>query len=968
MDTRTTKHRVALLVGLLATGIEAADAADWTQRTDLTATAQDNAAAAGEVILAGPHGFSVGTSFAITPDGERVGAFTVPEQFGTDGGHYYSSKRGKLWSYGAYNLTRTDIDGTGNVWAGLSQDFFSGLSSVVRLGPDGASPLTVHTLPGQIAYRPAFAALREGAGALVGDCTADNDALSGTLLNIDATGQTRSQRAAPGCPTRIVDDGSGGAYLSYRRVFNGPVTTTRIAATGAVWKEPLANAEPLAAVDRDAVIISAGGGVELRSADGVLIQRVAQADATSVAAHDSGFWVASNDHLSVIHVDLSGETHSVVHDRQALGLHVLDNGLLLVRDLDGLTLYSPQGQRLADRNALAVQRAATRVFARDGIVATLAGRMLTVRSIDGMAVDRTLTLTGDGAPDLIDASPSRICVVQSLMSDNALRATLDCFARDDGRLLFSASHPHTSSPALTGPLMVDDGRTILQIDETVRVYDDDGDLRFALSGATRPATYDARFGIAVPRAGEIALHGNDGALRASSPLPTGFDPQRLVWMEDGGLIVSGPMNAGAAMLRLDGNGTRLGLITEFASPGFTDLIDTGTTILATARFDRGEGPAQLLHLDRTTLATRAMDPIPGPDTRFWRGANGQVWLSGRSDGRVSVLQLEANGQALGRHVLPLAKGEVVHVGEDGLLTALQSSASSGEAMLLTHRPSATLSTTPLAQSALGGAWYSPESTGQGLFLHPMNGAKNWFAAWHTFGSSGRNELAEQQWLTVQGNVQDERGAITLPIYRNRNGGFDLAGRTTAEVVGSAELRFLGCDRLEFWWRIGDDTGALPLQRLTPRTLSCNDGQTTLPPADSALAIDLSGPWYDPSRSGQGLAITTSGARFNQFLAGWFTYDVDGQRDDNDAQHWFTVQGSTPSRYGETVTASVFRTTGGSRAGTPTRNTHPVGSVLLTVHDCAHATLEYVFDDSVVAASFADRSRVVPLTRLGACND
>lgn len=967
MDKHTNRHRAALLVGLLATGIEAADAADWTQRTDLTATEQGNGAA-NEVILTGPHGFSVGTSFAITPDGQRVGAVTAPEQFGTDQGNYYSSKRGKLWSYGAYNFTGAEIDGAGNVWAGFSSDFFSGLSSVVRLGPDGASPLTARTMDAQIEYRPTFAALRDRAGALVGNCTADNGVLSGALLNIDAQGQTRSQHATPGCPTRIVDDGSGGAYLSYRRVLDGPVTTTRITATGAVWKEPLANSEPLAAINRDAVVIAAGGDIELRAADGVLIQHVAQADVTSVAAYDSGFWVAGNDRQRLIHVDLGGQARNVDHDRQVLSLHVLDNGLLLVRDLEGLTLYSPQGQRLADRRALAVERAATRVFARNGIVSTLAGRTLTVRSIDGTAVDRTLALTGDGAPDLIDASASRICVVQSTMHDDALHATLDCFARDDGRLLFSASHPHTSLPALTGPLMVDDGQTILQIDETVHVYDDNGTLRFALSGATRPATYDARFGIAFPRAGEIAIHDTDGSLRARSALPADFDPQRLIWMEDGGLLVSGQSNGGAALRRLDGNGMRLGLITDFAAPGFMDMIDTGSTILATARFDRGEGPAQLLRLDRTTLATLSMDPTPGPDTRFWRGTNGQVWLSGRSEGRVGVLQLDASGQVLGRRVLPLAKGDVVHVSEAGQLGAVQARANSGEAALLTHLPSAMMSTTPLAQSVLGGAWYSPESTGQGLFLHPLNDGKNWFAAWHTFDSSGDNRLSKQQWLTIQGDVHDERGAITLPIYRNRNGGFDLAGRTTAEAVGSAELHFLGCDRLEFWWRIGDDAGALPLQRLTPRTKSCNDGQTTLPPADSALAIDLSGPWYDPSRSGQGLALTTSGARFKQFLAGWFTYDVDGNSDDADAQHWFTVQGAAPSRYGETATASVFRTTGGSRNGQPTRNTHQVGSALLTVHDCAHATLEYVFDDSVVAAAFANRNRVVPLTRLGTCNN
>ena len=160
---------------------------------------------------------------------------------------------------------------------------------------------------------------------------------------------------------------------------------------------------------------------------------------------------------------------------------------------------------------------------------------------------------------------------------------------------------------------------------------------------------------------------------------------------------------------------------------------------------------------------------------------------------------------------------------------------------------------------------------------------------------------------------------------------------------------------------------IPMQRLTPRTMACDDGVRTQPPADTAPAIDLSGAWYDPARSGQGLAVSASGARLNQFLAGWFTYDVDNA-DDPDAQHWFTLQGASPNGYGQTVASEIFRTIGGSRAGEPTRNTNKVGTALLTVHDCATATLEYIFDDTPVAGAFADRTRAISLKRLGRCTN
>jgi len=67
-----------------------------------------------------------------------------------------------------------------------------------------------------------------------------------------------------------------------------------------------------------------------------------------------------------------------------------------------------------------------------------------------------------------------------------------------------------------------------------------------------------------------------------------------------------------------------------------------------------------------------------------------------------------------------------------------------------------------------------------------------------------------------------------------------------------------------------------------------------------------------------------------------------------------------------VPVLIHRTTGGSRTGTPTKNSHAVGSALLTIDDCAHATLDYAFDDSAVAGPFANRARRVQLLRLGAC--
>ena len=64
--------------------------------------------------------------------------------------------------------------------------------------------------------------------------------------------------------------------------------------------------------------------------------------------------------------------------------------------------------------------------------------------------------------------------------------------------------------------------------------------------------------------------------------------------------------------------------------------------------------------------------------------------------------------------------------------------------------------------------------------------------------------------------------------------------------------------------------------------------------------------------------------------------------------------------------TLYRTTGGDRDTTETHNTHRIGEATLERIDCDSATLRYRFDDSLVAGSFALRTRVIPLQRLGGC--
>lgn len=117
---------------------------------------------------------------------------------------------------------------------------------------------------------------------------------------------------------------------------------------------------------------------------------------------------------------------------------------------------------------------------------------------------------------------------------------------------------------------------------------------------------------------------------------------------------------------------------------------------------------------------------------------------------------------------------------------------------------------------------------------------------------------------------------------------------------------------------------------------------------------LTGSWYNPATSGQGIEIEvypdfddpTQGILF----AGWFTYDVSAA----DGQRWYAMSGlATPSGEADLHIYSVY---GGNFAAPPiVAPSAPLGTAALTFADCAHGTLVYRFDDG--------RSGQIPLVRL-----
>ncbi|MCB1552481.1 MAG: intradiol ring-cleavage dioxygenase [Xanthomonadales bacterium] len=127
----------------------------------------------------------------------------------------------------------------------------------------------------------------------------------------------------------------------------------------------------------------------------------------------------------------------------------------------------------------------------------------------------------------------------------------------------------------------------------------------------------------------------------------------------------------------------------------------------------------------------------------------------------------------------------------------------------------------------------------------------------------------------------------------------------------------------------------------------------LPPAFKASAATLlvnnqrglSGTWYDPATSGQGLVIEALpdllGAGVGFVFGGWFTFSTEGGATPA-SQCWYTLTGEL--RDGVDAELVIYRNLGGRFDATPITFSAGFGSATLSFADCDTATLTYRFDD------------------------
>lgn len=123
-------------------------------------------------------------------------------------------------------------------------------------------------------------------------------------------------------------------------------------------------------------------------------------------------------------------------------------------------------------------------------------------------------------------------------------------------------------------------------------------------------------------------------------------------------------------------------------------------------------------------------------------------------------------------------------------------------------------------------------------------------------------------------------------------------------------------------------------------------------------VGLSGSWYNPATSGQGVVMQVApdfyGAGRGLLFGGWFTFDVSAAG----GPRWYSMQGEVDAS-SASATMPIYRSEGGNFAAPPNVGVASVGQATFSFSDCTHGTLAYVFSDG------SGRSGSIPLTRLGA---
>src|SRR5580765_1460324 len=124
-----------------------------------------------------------------------------------------------------------------------------------------------------------------------------------------------------------------------------------------------------------------------------------------------------------------------------------------------------------------------------------------------------------------------------------------------------------------------------------------------------------------------------------------------------------------------------------------------------------------------------------------------------------------------------------------------------------------------------GAWYDPQTSGQGLVVDIVPSQQMLFAAWYTYApqSEGQTDRASQRWFTLQaGYTPGSKTAKQVPVYAVIGGSFNKTTRTAGLQVGTADITFTACNAMTINYQFTQGefaglSGSISEQKVVPNT-------------------------------------------------------------------------------------------------------------------------------------------------------
>ena len=122
----------------------------------------------------------------------------------------------------------------------------------------------------------------------------------------------------------------------------------------------------------------------------------------------------------------------------------------------------------------------------------------------------------------------------------------------------------------------------------------------------------------------------------------------------------------------------------------------------------------------------------------------------------------------------------------------------------------------------------------------------------------------------------------------------------------------------------------PASARSTRRISSRTGTTPLQQSVNLDQIGLTGSWYNPSTSGQGIVMQVVpdyyGAGRGLLFGGWFTFDVSA----SGGPRWYSVQGEVDAS-SASATMPIYRSEGGNFAAPPNVGVASIGQATFLVH-------------------------------------